>query len=710
VTATSGTSSGTTGASLGGPFTPYDAGPRLEPAIAYDAGCSALFPKSLGQFAYPPCGQCTANSDCPTGLVCDVNSTNYQYKNRCVQCATAYDCPAGDLCNVAVQDYNIGWYGGNNTCQPDCRTNSGVCDPGYCELDSGVCFNNYQLNYCENCGFQGCCCPNFKTGWCKSNSDCALNGGGGACAFTNRLYPFDFNQFGFCVQCTMDGGGAGCAADEICQPLCAGDNWGTCVPNCNIDTGVCDAGTYCADAGVVSFDGGPDGGLLIGGSCAPGCVNLSNCASPTPICSDGGCVQCGKSADCPDWTPGCGTSNWCYPSNNLCGNCAKNSDCPGTEFCGSGNCGKQQCMCYSDSDCPLDVPTCVGGNASTQTGGVCACTDNTQCPGGYICETRPPFQVNNGQTCNGSLQCGSTAGGACIAACLSNADCATDFAGTSNLVCDTNTGFCVACAMDMDCTANADPTVPYVRPSCVLYSDGGDPFTSPTLYTGGGQCGCSDTSQCNGGYACQNAGLYGTCGPTCTYANGVDSCSANYGFGNCPGYITPFCDTYTGACVGCFDDYDCTYRNCNQPYCNNGTCVTCFTGDQCLTFPNNSCINGNCNSYCNDNSSCPTDGGYSCVPSPPYGQNQCVITCVMGDDAGMGTVSDAGNPCPASAPLCVTNSYSADSTIGVCAQCFGYNDTTSCQSQGLNCGGPPFYEYDYCNGIACNAYCTCCKF
>jgi Cys-rich repeat protein len=692
--------------SLGGPFVPYDAGPRSEPAIDYDAGCSALFPKQGPQFTYPPCVQCLGNSDCPTGLVCETNSQAYNYYHHCVQCSSSSNCPMGQICNSGTYNQFLQQYG-NDQCLPDCRTSPTSCN-GFCEGDSGICPETstiYQYNpYCYPQP------PSFDTGWCKSGSDCNIDGGG-ACNFPTfngvEVYPLGYG-FGYCVQCTVDGGGCS-APDTICQLwTCPHDGpAGNCVFNCFFDAGACGVGTYCADAGIVSFDGGPDGGPLFGGSCTAGCQNASNCGGEAPVCWDGGCVQCSKSADCPDWAPGCGTSNWCYPSSNLCDNCTKNSDCPGTEFCGSSNCGKQQCMCYSDSDCPLDVPSCVGGSVSTMTGGVCACTDNTQCPGGYVCETRPPFQVNNGQTCNGNLQCGSTAGGGCIAACASNADCATNFAGTGNLICDTNTGFCVACAMDTDCTANADPTVPYIRPSCVLYPDGGDPFTSPTQYTGGGQCGCSDTSQCNGGYACQNAGYYGTCGPTCTYANGIDSCSANYGFGNCPGYITPFCNTYTGACVGCFDDYDCTSKNCNQPFCSNGTCVGCFSGDNCLTFPNNSCYFGNCQSYCSDNSTCPTDGGYACVQSPPYGNNQCMITCVMGDDAGMGTVSDAGNPCPADSPLCVTNSYSSDSTIGVCAQCFGYGDTTSCQSQGLNCCCGQ-HEYDYCYGyyLLCSAYCT----
>jgi hypothetical protein len=241
----------------------------------------------------------------------------------------------------------------------------------------------------------------------------------------------------------------------------------------------------------------------------------------------------------------------------------------------------------------------------------------------------------------------------------------------------------------------------------VLYADGGNPNTSPTLYTGGGQCGCSDSSQCNGLYACQNAGYYGTCQPTCSYVNGVDSCTPQQTYPWwCPNnyYPGPYCNTYTGACQQCLDDYDCTSKNCNVPICNNGTCVGCITGDDCQTFPNNSCYYNNCNTYCSDNSQCPTDGGYTCQQTPNYYGNACLISCVMGDDAGMGTVSDAGNPCPTDAPLCVPNPNSSITGGGVCAQNFpcDYNTCSNpsyCTSgcgYGYCTGWDSCYQYPYC--------------
>jgi Cys-rich repeat protein len=722
-TSTGGTAGTTGGIDLGGPFAPYDAGPRTEPSIDYDAGCTALQPIANG-FNYPPCVQCKRSSDCATGLVCDTNQ-NSQYQYTCVQCARNSDCPAGDTCDYSDYTYPTYWPG-TDTCGPDCRNNTGICAPGACDADAGFCYDNFTLNMYQYEGppNYNYCYQTLVTGWCRSDSDCMVDGGGGACNFTTSFFPFYYdNGWGYCVPCKMDGGPGGCGgSDQFCQVRDCSTNGlpadgpaGSCVFNCFLDAGACGVGNYCTDAGPLGVDGGNVGG------CVVGCQNSSNCAGSTPVCNSdgGGCVMCNSSSDCPDWMPGCQYNN--------CGSCATNADCPGSEQC-NGACG-----CSMDSDCPLDVPTCIGGYGGYS--GSCACTDGSQCPGGYVCETRGTYAVTNYGTYP------YPQGGACILACATNADCASSFGGSPNVVCDTATGFCVPCAADTDCTASADPTKPYPSPSCVLYADGGNPNVTPFLATGGGQCGCSDTSQCNGGYSCQpNSTNYiyaydggPTCQPTCTYVNGIDSCTPKnpyYYYCNDNYTPPPFCNTYTGQCQQCLDDYDCTGRNCDQPVCNNGTCVQCLvdadcdvnpngypfcvnnvctqckTGDDCLNFPNNSCYYGYCNSYCNDSSNCPTDGGYVCETTPTY-SNACLIECVMGDDAGMGTVSDAGNPCPANAALCVPNSFS--STQGDCAPNFPCDSNSdannNCDAGYCSSIGFPF-GYAYCETwLTCYSYC-----
>jgi Cys-rich repeat protein len=491
--------------------------------------------------------QCTKSKDCATGLVCDTNG-NSPFVNRCVQCARNSDCAAGEVCNSALVDGNL-WQG-DDQCQLDCRSNAGICTPGMCEGDSGICYRaSYGQNYTDfdNCGNQ------VDAGWCTTGTDCYVDGVGGACNLGSQLCPFDANLFcfvgnnfgngnglGYCVPCTVDAGG--CASpNEICISTGCDGPAGACVPNCFIDSGVCAAGTYCADAGPV----GVDGGLV--GVCDAGCQNSSNCGGATPICSAGSCVQCAVSADCPDWTPGC--------HNNLCNSCSQNSDCPGTEQCTGGRCG-----CSVNADCPLDVPNCVGQSSGYD--GTCACTDSSQCGVGQICETRSPYAVV------------AAAGGACIAPCVTSADCATSFPGASS-VCNSTTGYCVPCLTDQDCLAAADPSQSIAAPSCLLLGDGGYPNTSPPLLTGGGVCGCDAISQCDGGYTCVNPGFGGTCVAPCSYAGGIDSCFLpDYVFGYCPqDPITPYCNTFTGACQQCLEDYDCTSLYCGVSQCDGGFCM-----------------------------------------------------------------------------------------------------------------------------------------
>ena len=683
-----GSGSATTGGpSFGPPFVSYDGGPRSEPTINYDAGCTALQPKYSASAG--ACVECLSSSDCPTGRVCDLNTSAFQ--NRCVECARSSDCPTGEVCNVPQVD-TVFWLG-TDTCGPDCRGDASICQPGFCEGDAGVCYDNGTVFVFQQvpaplyvCGAE------IVTGWCMSDSDCALDGGGGACIFSTTAFPFSFvnSGFGYCVQCKVDGGSSSCSLPgEFCSGRGCADNGtgfpqdgpaGACTFNCFLDAGVCGLGTYCYDAGQVNLD---DGGILTAGSCISGCLDNSNCGGATAVCVDGGCAQCAQNTDCPDWAPGC--------LNNACNGCGQDSDCPGTETCqGSGRCG-----CSSDQDCPLDVPVCVG--ADSGVAGTCGCLDSSRCETSFVCESRSPYSILGGDS--------QPVGGVCIAACATNADCASTLIATAGPLCSM-AGYCVSCLMDSDCTAREDPSQPSSTPTCVLYPDTGNPNGVPAQVTGGGQCGCSDTSECNGGYTCANPGETGSCQPPCSFANGIDSCSPTKSHPDqCNGSYTPppFCNTFTGTCQQCFDDYDCTGRTCGQPLCVNGACLACLTGDDCQAFqpfPAFACQANACFTSCSDSSQCPADGGFSCTAGPPSGSNVCLASCIPGDDAGLGTVSDAGNPCPAAAPFCVANPYAADPTTGICSQCLFAGDETSCDAGACVNGGS-----QYCDGLSCTGAC-----
>src|SRR5262249_28187734 len=137
-------------------------------------------------------------------------------------------------------------------------------------------------------------------------------------------------------------------------------------------------------------------------------------------------------------------------------------------------------------------------------------------------------------------------GGACIPQCnlVGGTDCQTagispgqNYYGSGNAyqparICEASTGYCVACGQSSDCynAYGSSLTSPVTNPACVPFENGTDPRSG--LPTGGGLCGCDDTSECNDGYACWSPGPNGQCQPPCYLTNGVDSCNpSSYYYG-----------------------------------------------------------------------------------------------------------------------------------------------------------------------------------
>jgi hypothetical protein len=198
----------------------------------------------------------------------------------------------------------------------------------------------------------------------------------------------------------------------------------------------------------------------------------------------------------------------------------------------------------------------------------------------------------------------------------------------------------------------------------------------------------------------------------------------------CTSRLQLLCNTFTGLCQQCLDDYDCI-GPCGRPTCNNGMCINCYgdsdcdaggycidgicgqcrTGDDCVSFPNYACnttypslpdaYGSQCIRACTDNSQCPTGGGRQCLPSP-YGGDECVVPCVMADDAG--GVSDAGNLCPSVEPLCVANANGSGVSASVCSQCLSYefeSNQIDCDAGACRDGG-----FFICDGLACLGACN----
>ncbi len=280
-----------------------------------------------------------------------------------------------------------------------------------------------------------------------------------------------------------------------------------------------------------------------------------------------------------------------------------------------------------------------------------AAARSADCGAGLICDLRL------GETVSGSrgILFPAVGGGACVASCNGQSSdyCQSQFPQTP--VCNPETGYCVPCVQDSDCTANASQ--PLSTPSCVDYPNGEPaPWLYPSFATGGGRCGCRATSDCDDGRTCQDPSDAGECVPPCTYVEGVDSCIFSFDS------YDLFCNTFTGLCQECLDSYDCT--GFGAPICSQGTCVECMNASQCPA-DRPGCGFGTCGD-CNTVADCPADGGFTCATyDESDAHTRCLLPCVAGDDAGLGTVSDAGPPCPAASPFCTTS----DQGQSWCSEC-----------------------------------------
>jgi hypothetical protein len=614
--------------------------------VDVDAGCCAadpFFVSSVFNFGICSsfnCVQCRKTSDCPSPLKCDSN-------NNCVPCRGNVDCPANTVCQP---DTYIDAQGNSHPagCIADCRTQDATfCNPGLCDGDGGGCL----------------------PGECTANSQCVI-GGRGACDFSQSS-PHGFHE---CTACTQDAGG--CLVDEIC--VSQGFGQSSCQLSCLVDAGACQPGTTCTDAG----------------SCQSGCLTQADCigAPQGGICHQGQCVACLSQVDCPSSAPGCGPGP--FQGSNQCGFCSTNNDCPPPLHCeANSNLDANQCRCHADNECDFfRAPVCIGLNVAEgfpQGSGRCGCRTSADCPTQEVCELREPYSVVD--------DFGNLVGGACIPSCTTaDTDCATAgitvvpnlFSSCSvpppaNDVCDTTTGYCVPCAADLDCLSPAEPRS---TPSCATFPGGENPFAAG-LQTGGGTCACTSTSQCDDGFACTNAGLYGRCGQACSYQNGVDSCAGSQTF--CPSFAnTPYCNTFTGACQGCLTDQQCVgtvgsalgFGNAvSTALCDpvTSTCVQCTDASQCAVYAPN-CTEGFCG-FCRSDLDC-LSGGWACVNT--FGSAECELPCV-GDSKEMPT--DAGILCPAALPYCAL--------IKPCFFCSGHSKCAECR---------PDFPSDCPAGQSCN--------
>jgi Cys-rich repeat protein len=176
------------------------------------------------------------------------------------------------------------------------------------------------------------------------------------------------------------------------------------------------------------------------------------------------------------------------------------------------------------------------------------------------------------------------------------------------------------------------------------------PFCDPVS----GQCvGCASDSDCPGTEVCNG----GICVASCVFDAGVDSCAADSPHG-------PFayddridyCDTFTGLCVGCLDDYDCSPGGRCQP--GTSVCVQCLNDADCpgnpfvyANFPICETDAGICGN-CLQSSDCYPLGLAAC--SDPFEPDHCTDDgCLDGP-----TASNCPAPLACSSGLCGCSSDS----------------------------------------------------
>jgi len=527
------TSTGTTTSSPGGSSTTNSSGTGTSSgSTSGGSGSASSSGGTAARAEYP------IDTDAGCSLFAPVYSSTAQ---ACVACNASNDSVCqlqGLLCDLS-QNKCVGCLSSANCGAPlECDPVAEICVYP-CTLDAGVCPSG---SYCE---FGPSCTPGCETdAQCAASTPlCLVNfpGSPGYCVGCNPLAPFEKET---------------CPTGQLCEQY-------TCVPDCRLAGNTCGAGQFCQ---TESNDGGE-----IAGTCGYGCLTSSDCGGGTCLLDAGTegiglCAECLANQDCQ--ARGFTTCESSFTCDN---GCSATQACPAALTCSMFFGGSEgYCGCVTNADCVSalgdTLPTCLPavGNSTIDPDaglyGFCGCDATSTCPPGLICENR-----------SGPVSTlGISANGVCIPGC--NVDggepCGLGEGSGSFLyvppLCEVTTGYCVNCTSGSQCSPDAR------TPVCVMGGfDAG-------LHTGGGTCGCQTNSDCGDDLICLSGGPGGYCTAPCVYDGGFDSC---YGFDE-------LCNTFTGTCAGCLDNYDCLGAGVAgnpTPLCDQdaGSCVACLTKSDC---------------------------------------------------------------------------------------------------------------------------------
>jgi hypothetical protein len=573
-------------------------------------------------------GACTVTS-CNSGYDdCDGNASNGCEVNLAIDAQHCGDCTTA--CNASGGTPSCS----GGACGISCSSGFGNCDGSAlngCETNLGTTTNCGACgNACSNAhGSTACtggsCAPSCASGY----GDCNGNASDGCETNTNQ----STNNCGGCgTACSCPNGtpncvsgSCGCATCSSGTADCDGNSGNGCETNTQTSVNNCGAcGTVCSPAhGTPSCGGGTCSIACSGGwgNC-DGNAQTNGCETQLNTLTN--CGNCGTSCSLANASASCSTGSCQFVScNSGFGNCDGNNGngCETNTQGSVSNCGACGTVCSNAHG----TPSCGAGACSIVcSGGWGNCDGNAQTNG---CETQLNTLTNCGTCGTGcSLPNATTS---CSTGSCQFVSCSSGFGncdGSTGNGCETSLNTVSNCGACGTSCSNAHGSTSCGASGC-----------APVCSGGWGDCNGNPNDGCE--TSLTTLTNCASCGTACNLPNAASSCSTgscqiascNVGFGNCDGSAGNGCETNLNTVSNCGScGLSCSGAN-GTPSCSSGICaIACSPGwGNC---DGNAQLNGCETNLNNNNAHCGTCA-IACGPTQ---------TCVSGVCQSSGAVCGNG--------------------------------------------------------------------